>query len=95
MGLAAVLEYVAERSSESPIHTFTDALWWSAATITTVGYGDMYPSTFAGHGVGLGLMLVGVSLFSLLTARVLAFFAATGDQESDARKLDVARHRNC
>ena len=54
----------------------------------------MYPSTFAGRGVGLGLMLVGVSLFSLLTARVSAFFVATGDQESDARKLDVARHRH-
>jgi voltage-gated potassium channel len=76
VAVAAVLETIVERANGGLIANFTDALWWAAATITTVGYGDMYPVTSAGRAIGLGLMVVGVSLFGLLTARVAAFFLA-------------------
>ncbi|MDP8922010.1 MAG: potassium channel family protein [Chloroflexota bacterium] len=81
--MAATLVYLAERGGEGTIQTFPDALWWAAATITTVGYGDVYPMTPAGRGVAFLLMLVGISVFGLLTARVAAFFVAPA--ESDAR----------
>jgi voltage-gated potassium channel len=91
VGVAAALESVAERSGDGPIKTFTDALWWAAATVTTVGYGDMYPVTTTGRAIGIGLMLVGVSLFGLLTARVAAFFLST--EESDDRQLEAIVER--
>jgi voltage-gated potassium channel len=91
VGVAAVLEYITERASGGPIATFKDALWWAAGTVTTVGYGDMYPSTDAGRAVGLGLMLVGISLFGLLTARVAAFFLST--QDSDDSNLAAVLER--
>jgi voltage-gated potassium channel Kch len=51
------------RTSQEMTHTnitmFGDAIWWSAATITTVGYGDRYPTTSAGRTIALGLMLAG------------------------------------
>lgn len=55
------------------IGSFFDALWWSAATITTVGYGDVYPITAAGRIIGVFTMIIGISTFALVTARVAQF----------------------
>jgi voltage-gated potassium channel len=86
--LAATLMYAAEWGGDGPIQTYPDALWWAVSTITTVGYGDVYPKTPAGRGVAVVLMLVGISLFGLVTARVAAFFVGVSDQEGTDRKLD-------
>ena len=51
-----------------------DALWWAAATVTTVGYGDLSPGTTAARVAAVVLMVCGVSLFGLLTANVSAKF---------------------
>lgn len=45
-----------------------DALWWAMATITTVGYGDVYPITFYGKVFGMGVMIIGSALFWSYTA---------------------------
>lgn len=49
---------------DSSITNLREALWWSLATITTVGYGDKYPTTFEGQLVAAVLMLTGIALFS-------------------------------
>ena len=48
------------------IHSFFDALWWSAATITTVGYGDIYPVTAAGRIIAVFTMVVGISTLAVV-----------------------------
>ena len=53
--------------------TFADGLWWAAATITTVGYGDVYPVTPVGRLVGGFTMVVGISTFALVTAKIAQF----------------------
>ena len=45
---------------------FSDAMWWSCATITTVGYGDVAPVTYGGRVVGVLTMLVGVCSYGVL-----------------------------
>ena len=55
------------------IHSFFDALWWSAATITTVGYGDIYPVTAAGRIIAVFTMVVGISTLAVVTARIAQF----------------------
>jgi voltage-gated potassium channel len=45
-----------------------DALWWAVTTVTTVGYGDVYPITTAGRYVGVITMFVGISVAGSLTA---------------------------
>src|SRR6516164_8797255 len=46
------------------------AFWWALQTVTTVGYGDVVPTTTAGKIVGSVEMMLGISLISLLTATV-------------------------
>jgi voltage-gated potassium channel len=55
------------------IHSFFDALWWSAATITTVGYGDIFPVTAAGRVIAVFTMIVGISTLAVVTARIAQF----------------------
>ena len=59
------------------IHSFFDALWWSAATITTVGYGDIYPVTTAGRIIAVFTMVVGISFLAVVTARIAKFLIST------------------
>jgi voltage-gated potassium channel len=45
-----------------------EGLWWSIATITTVGYGDFVPATATGRMIGAALMLVGIAALAFVTA---------------------------
>ena len=85
MFIAAVAMLDSERGNpEATIQTFGDALWWSAATVATVGYGDVYPVTLVGRWVAFTLMLVGISLIGVVTASIAAWFVGRGDAgESD------------
>lgn len=63
---------------------FGDALWWSAATVTTVGYGDLYPTTFAGRLVALALMVTGIALLGVVTAALASWFVERIEQVREA-----------
>jgi voltage-gated potassium channel len=52
------------------IDSFGDALWWSATTIATVGYGDIYPATAVGRAIAVLTTIVGVSTFGVVTAKL-------------------------
>jgi voltage-gated potassium channel len=79
IGLLSVLASAAlvarfEREAGGSIQDFGDALWWAAATVTTVGYGDATPVTPEGRAIAVFLMVVGITLFGILTASVAAYF---------------------
>ena len=50
------------------IHTFGDGLWWSATTVSGVGYGDLYPVTPLGRVIGAILQLTGVLTLGTIIA---------------------------
>lgn len=62
--------FVAEQTSNSRINTFFDAFWYSLVTITTVGYGDITPSTVSGRLAGIILLLFGVIAFAGISGKV-------------------------
>ena len=73
--VCAGLVTFAERNAKGAnIHDFGQGLWWAIVTVTTVGYGDRYPTTPFGQGVAVLLMLVGIGLIGTLTATVASYF---------------------
>jgi voltage-gated potassium channel len=64
---------VLERDTEgAEINNFSDAVWWSISTVTTVGYGDIVPNTIAGRIMGMVLMIVGIGVMAAFISEVSA-----------------------
>jgi voltage-gated potassium channel len=72
-----------EHTKGSNLHTYPDSLWWAIVTVTTVGYGDRFPTTAGGRLVAVVLMLVGIGLIGVLTATVASVFIK---EHTDANK---------
>ncbi|MBI3428460.1 MAG: potassium channel family protein [Actinobacteria bacterium] len=66
----------------SHIKTPSDALWWALVTVTTIGYGDVYPVTNQGRLVAGVLIIFGVAMISTLTASFAAWILV--DHEASA-----------
>jgi voltage-gated potassium channel len=83
----AMLEF--ESAGDGNIKTPEDAIWWAAATITTVGYGDRFPVTSEGRCIAAILMCAGVGLFSTFSACLAAWFIKpeTQNHESEIAAL--------
>jgi len=72
----------AERGvASASIQGFGDAFWWTAATMSTVGYGDYAPVTTTGRVVGVCLMLYGIAFIGVVSASVATLFL---DQEHES-----------
>ncbi|HEX2051551.1 MAG TPA: potassium channel family protein [Actinomycetota bacterium] len=89
-GLVVVFEDGAE---EANIESYAEALWWAATTITTVGYGDTFPTTAAGRGVGVFLMLVGIGVFGLLAGSLASFFVERHEEEDIDPRVEEITER--
>ena len=61
-----------------------DGVWWAVTTMTTVGYGDLYPSTDTGRAVAILVMVVGIGFLSLLIGSVSERFLTAGVEEEVA-----------
>jgi voltage-gated potassium channel len=66
MLFAATATFLAERNAQpEAFGSIPSALWWAVTTITTTGYGDKIPATFAGRMLASVLMISGIGLFAL------------------------------
>lgn len=70
----AYVAYSVERSVNPSFSSFGDALWWATVTITTVGYGDIFPVTSTGRVVAVVLMFSGVGVLGILAGALASFF---------------------
>lgn len=63
IGSSGIGIYLIESPHEdAQITNLIDAFWWTSATVTTVGYGDVVPVTEIGRLMGIVLMFVGITI---------------------------------
>ena len=68
-----------------------DAMWWAVVTLTTVGYGDIYPITLAGRVFTFVILMLGLGLVAVPTGIVASALSAVRYEEevaSHARSQD-------
>lgn len=61
--------------------SFSDGVWWAFVTTTTVGYGDISPSTGLGRGIACILMITGIGLIGSLTSTITSYFMSIGSNK--------------
>jgi len=75
--IASSLMYFIENAAQpDAFSSIPAAMWWGAMTMTTVGYGDIYPVTPAGKVLAGVIALLGISLFILPASIIAAAYAA-------------------
>ena len=82
MFLCAVGVYISEVGVNPGIQSPLDALWWGLTTMTTVGYGDIALVTGEGRLSAAVLLILGIGLYSAITASITSFLV-TGDSNTD------------
>ncbi len=91
-GLAAFLTVVAGGIAFRVVEpqtalTLGDGMWWSLTTVTTVGYGDLYPHTPEGRFVASALMIFGIAFTASFTAGLASFLTMQHEVEEVERPL--------
>jgi voltage-gated potassium channel len=75
--IAASLLYILEHDAQpEAFASIPDAMWWAVVTLTTVGYGDVYPVTVLGKIVGAFIAILGIGLFALPAGIIASGFAS-------------------
>jgi voltage-gated potassium channel len=78
---------------ETDFPTVGIAIWWAVVTFTTVGYGDVVPTTTVGRVVGGLVMVFGITFISLITALITsALVAREQSRRAEAEEAEEAAH---
>ena len=86
-GLATIAVLDAEQDAPGAnITTFGDALWWSATTVTTVGYGDRFPVTTEGRLIAVALMIVGIATVGAVIASITGWIVAQVEKDASPER---------
>jgi voltage-gated potassium channel len=89
---ASLLMYYIENNAQpGSFDNAFSSLWWTIATLTTVGYGDIYPVTTLGKILGIFISLMGIVLVAIPTAIISAGFI----EQLDGRKKETAKYKYC
>jgi voltage-gated potassium channel len=81
--LATIEITLAERGQPgATVLNVGDGFWWAITTLTTVGYGDIYPTTTQGRVIAIGLMISGICVLATISATIAAWFVKMTQDDS-------------
>ena len=79
--LIRLLMYWEVGAPGSKIHDVQDAMWYVVATLTTVGYGDVYPITYAGRNIGFIFLLSSLGVYGFIIGQIANFMSTLKEQK--------------
>jgi voltage-gated potassium channel len=85
----ALVAAVLERLVDPAMGDFADALWWAIVTVTTVGYGDVIPTSTSGRVIASFLMVAGVSAIPITTSLVVSVFVSRAQAQQRAHDAEL------
>jgi len=92
--LFGTLMYYAELGRDSGFDSILLGCWWSIVTVTTVGYGDLYPKSPVGRLIGSVAVVLGIVILALpMTVIVSKFNESYGAEKRKAEKKTLAKIR--
>jgi voltage-gated potassium channel len=68
--LVWLLVFVEKDSDQSALNNYSNAIWYSLVTLTTVGYGDIFPATIWGRYISLIFILTSIGIFGILIGQL-------------------------
>lgn len=84
MIISSILMYYCEHNAQPKVfENAFSGLWWAIATLTTVGYGDIYPITVGGKILSAFLALLGIGLVAVPTGIISAGFSEALEEENE------------
>lgn len=85
--LSGVGIYVFENSAQPDVfRSIPHSLWWAAATLTTVGYGDIYPITLGGRLFTSAILFIGLGIIAVPTGIITSALLAADAEMADTRE---------
>ncbi len=80
--LAAIGIYYCEREAQPEVfRSVFSSLWWAVTTLTTVGYGDVYPVTLAGRVFTFIVLMIGLGVVAIPSGIVASALAKVREKE--------------
>jgi voltage-gated potassium channel len=74
------------------IVSFGKAVWWAINTVTTIGVGDLYPTTITGRVIAVMLMIGGITLIGVVTASLASWIVQRVSETDRALQTATAAH---
>ena len=80
--IASILMYSVEHEAQpEQFNNIFQSMWWAIATLTTVGYGDIYPITVAGKILSAIIALLGIGMVAVPTGIISSGFSEMIDKQ--------------
>jgi voltage-gated potassium channel len=83
---ATGIYYFENQAQPDSFSSVFQSLWWAVVTLTTVGYGDVYPITVGGRIFTFFVLIVGLGVISVPAGLVASSFSRARELEEDERK---------
>lgn len=80
---AVGIYYFENQAQPEHFSSIFDSLWWSIVTLTTVGYGDVYPITVGGRIFTFFILLIGLGIVAIPTGIISSSLTKAVDAKSD------------
>ncbi|MEG4967033.1 ion transporter [Microcoleus sp. B6-A1] len=93
---SSIMYFVEYEAHPKAFGSIPDAMWWGVVTLTTVGYGDIYPITPLGKLLGAMLAFLGIGIFALPAGIIAGGFSEEVQKRKQEKKAENSEEfANC